>query len=132
MDSIIDLYLSFPTRKLEGSIQRFNINGSWRITGGEICTVLNVLIDEVNIQTAEVLRLRQQFARLANQLTSEHEKAKAIEVVQKCIHLMPVDLYPHTIQTFRLIDAAFWLMIIPMLKTFEGICTTMCSKTSVF
>ena len=55
----------------------------------------NVLIDDINIQTASLLKIRVNFARLANQLYTEGKKDSAVKVLHRCLDIMPVYNYPH-------------------------------------
>lgn len=66
-----------------------------------------VLIDDLNIQTAALLRIRMNFARLAEQLSLERKKRESIEVIQKCYELMPYNLYPHDYYSLKLIEVAY-------------------------
>lgn len=66
-----------------------------------------VLIDDQNIQTANILRIRMNFSRLAEQLFVENNPRKGIEVIKKCMNLMPSSLYPHDFYSMKLIETSF-------------------------
>ncbi len=67
----------------------------------------NVLIDDQNIQTTEILKIRVNFARLAEQLFLEGKKDSAKKVISRCMELMPEYNYPHDIFSLFLAKAAY-------------------------
>ena len=60
-----------------------------------------------NIRILRTLRLRLKFARLANALTSENKSDKAIEVLDRCMQLMPVDRVNYDFMMLPVIEAYY-------------------------
>jgi len=54
----------------------------------------DIYVDQQNIRTTLVMSFRESFTRLAEALIQQNEKEKAIEVLDKCVELMPHDKYP--------------------------------------
>jgi hypothetical protein len=67
----------------------------------------NVLMDSNNIFTFSVLRMRVNFARLAEQLFEEGKKDSALKVIDRCLELMPAKTFPPNVYSFRLAEAAY-------------------------
>ena len=53
----------------------------------------NIYMDENNIRMT--MNLRNNFARLADQLISEGQKEKAIKALDKCMQVMPEKIIPY-------------------------------------
>jgi hypothetical protein len=66
-----------------------------------------VLIDNYNLETFGVLRMRVNFARLTQQLFIEGKRDSAMQVLDRCLELMPASVVPHDVYSFRLIEAAY-------------------------
>ncbi|MGF1587271.1 MAG: DUF2723 domain-containing protein [Bacteroidales bacterium] len=60
-----------------------------------------------NLQTISILRLRHKFARLADALTGEKKPGLAIEVLDRCMELMPTDKVKYDIMMFPVIEAYY-------------------------
>jgi len=67
----------------------------------------DVLMDYYHLRTLSVLRLRNKFARLANEYSKQGNKAKALEVLHFAEKTLPVENVPHTIFSPALVDAYF-------------------------
>ncbi len=67
----------------------------------------DVLIDDQNLQTAAILKIRVNFSRLAEQLYFDGHKDSARNVIERCVELMPSDIYPHDIYSLVLAEAAY-------------------------
>lgn len=67
----------------------------------------NVLIDDQNIQTFRILHTRINFARLAEQLFLEGKKDSALKVLNRCMELMPSNIFPPDMQSYKLEETAF-------------------------
>ena len=66
-----------------------------------------VLIDSYNIFTFSVLRMRINFARLAEQLYLEGKKDSAIKVIDRCMQLMPAKIFPPNVSSLTLLEIAY-------------------------
>ena len=66
-----------------------------------------VLIDSYNIFTFSVLRMRINFARLAEQLYLEGKKDFAIKVIDRCMQLMPAKTFPPNVSSLTLLETAY-------------------------
>ena len=66
-----------------------------------------VLIDSYNIFTFSVLRMRINFARLAEQLYLEGKKDSAIKVIDRCMQLMPAKTFPPNVNSLTLLETAY-------------------------
>lgn len=69
----------------------------------------DVNIDHNNQRTTTVLRLRNNFNRLAEALIAENKKDSAVTVLDKICILMPQSKYPYDIFTFGTIDLYYKL-----------------------
>lgn len=67
----------------------------------------DVLMDYYHLRTLSVLRLRNKFARLANEYSKMGDSAKAIEVLHFAEKLLPTSNIPHSIFSPALVDAYF-------------------------
>lgn len=66
-----------------------------------------VYIDNYNVNNYSFLRTRLNFARLALQLYNEGKNDSTTKVLNRCIELMPVKIYPHDIYSLELADIAY-------------------------
>jgi len=66
-----------------------------------------VFIDNYNVNSYSFLRTRLNFSRLAIQLYNENRKDSAIQVLNRCLELMPVKTFLHDVYSLELIDAAY-------------------------
>jgi hypothetical protein len=57
----------------------------------------DVYLDYYNIRTLSVIKLRNNFTRLAGELLKEHKKDSAILALDKCMELMPREKVPYDI-----------------------------------
>lgn len=69
----------------------------------------DVFIDHNIQRTALVLRLRNQFLRLSDQLLAEGKKDSAIAVLDRVSEIMPTDKFPHDYYLMGIIDAYYRL-----------------------
>lgn len=69
----------------------------------------DVYIDYNNRRTATVLKLRNTFGRLANQLIEQHKKDSALKVLDKITELMPHEKYPYDFFIFSIIEGYYKL-----------------------
>jgi len=69
----------------------------------------DVFIDYNNQRTAIVLKLRNTFSRLAQQLISEGKKDSALVVLDKITKLMPHEKYPYDFFMFDIAEAYYKL-----------------------
>jgi len=67
----------------------------------------DVFIDHQNIRTASIMDIRGTFARLAGSLIVADKKTKAIEVLDKCMALMPNQKYPYNHYLLPVIEAYY-------------------------
>jgi hypothetical protein len=67
----------------------------------------DVLIDSYNVENFSFLRMRVTFSRLASQLYHEGKKDSAFRVLDRCMELMPSNIYPHDRYTIKLIETAY-------------------------
>jgi hypothetical protein len=66
-----------------------------------------VFIDNYADFTFSVLHVRDNFARLAEQLFSEGKKDSSLKVIDRCLELMPSGIYPHNNHSLKLAEAAY-------------------------
>ncbi|HCT29378.1 MAG TPA: DUF2723 domain-containing protein, partial [Bacteroidales bacterium] len=69
----------------------------------------DVNIDHNNQRTATVLRLRNNFNRLAEELLAQNKKDSALAVVNKIYDLMPQNKYPYDLFSFGTIELFYKL-----------------------
>jgi tetratricopeptide (TPR) repeat protein len=67
----------------------------------------DVLCDFYNIRTFSVLRLRNKFARLANEFTKRGDRDKAIEVLEHAEKIMPSNKIPYGMFVAPMVDAYY-------------------------
>ncbi|MGF1585595.1 MAG: hypothetical protein ACFCUM_09760 [Bacteroidales bacterium] len=60
-----------------------------------------------NLQTLSILRLRHKFARLADAFTEENKFGLAVEVLDRCMELMPTDRVKYDVMMFPVIEAYY-------------------------
>lgn len=60
-----------------------------------------------NIRVLNILRLRLKFARLANALTEENRPGMAVEVLDRCMELMPVNKVKYEFMMLSVIEAYY-------------------------
>jgi MFS family permease len=66
-----------------------------------------VLMDSYNVFTFSVLRMRINFARLADQLYLEGKKDSALQVIDRCMQLMPARVFPPNASSLTLLETAY-------------------------
>jgi hypothetical protein len=66
-----------------------------------------VFIDNYNVNSYSYLRTRLNFARLAEQLYTEGRKDSSIRALNRCLELMPANIYVHDVYSIDLIEAAY-------------------------
>lgn len=67
----------------------------------------DVYLDHFHLRTLKVVRVRTLFSDLAEQLLKEGKKEKALEVLDRCMELMPVDKVPYDYQVLGIIEAYY-------------------------
>ena len=67
----------------------------------------DVYLDYYTRRTLKVIRLRNNFARLAIGLLEEGKRDSAMAVVDRCMELLPAEKLAHDIYSTRLVDAYF-------------------------
>jgi tetratricopeptide (TPR) repeat protein len=67
----------------------------------------DVNLDYHHIRTLIVIKARLTYARLAKALVSEGKNEKAVEVLNRCLELLPTDRFPYDPYYTDLIDAYF-------------------------
>ncbi len=67
----------------------------------------DVLIDDQQIQTQHILHTRINFSRLAEQLFEEGKRDSALQVLNRCVELMPSSKFPPDWQSYKLEETAF-------------------------
>jgi hypothetical protein len=92
------------TGRIETAILYDNLMNKFRWGG---MNKKDVLIDDQNLQTAVILKMRINFARLAEQLFREGKKDSARNVIARCIELMPNYNYPHDIYSLEFAESAY-------------------------
>ncbi|MDP4207305.1 MAG: DUF2723 domain-containing protein [Bacteroidota bacterium] len=66
-----------------------------------------VYIDDNNKDMFAIMRMRINFARLAQQLWVEGKPDSARKVVDRCLNLMPAKIYKHDVYSFKLAEVAY-------------------------
>jgi hypothetical protein len=67
----------------------------------------DVYLDHYNIRTLSILQLRNKFARLANSLSGEDDRERAIRVLDRCMELMPTHRVPHEFMLLSVAEAYY-------------------------
>ena len=67
----------------------------------------NVMLDWTNVRIVSTLRIREQFNNLARNLIAEGKNAKAIEILDKCIELLPKEKVPYGFSLSGIIESYY-------------------------
>lgn len=66
-----------------------------------------VFLDETNLRTYSVIRIRNKFVRLATALVSEGDTSSAVKVLDRVMEIMPVDRVPYDFYMNEVVEAYF-------------------------
>jgi len=68
---------------------------------------LDVYVDHTTRRTSRVIRLRNKFSRLADKLSKEGKHEKAVEVLDRCMEIVPQEQIPYRFSILEVIDAYY-------------------------
>jgi hypothetical protein len=67
----------------------------------------DVYLDDFHVRTTSIVRIRNRFIQLAEELISQHDTARAVQVLDRCIELTPDNKIPYDHTIIQIVNAYY-------------------------